>query len=227
MRFISIILALVIASGTTTYAREEDWEENDVPTEDTNEQLAFKMFSSIPDDFMPALPLKLRFDMYDYYIAGSDKASNNIFGGECKVDTIGYRCISISAADALKYHIAAPSNDDNETVILITTYMTPTPDSRISFFKTYLSCDVLEGDLFEEPTLEDWLTKEGKQNIEDIENALPFIFATYEFDAETNLLTITNNFEQYLSKEDYAKMSSYFIPSITYKWTGKKMKKLK
>jgi hypothetical protein len=98
------------------------------------------------------------------------------------------------------------------------------PDSEIAFYD--FEWKKLPTDrFFVEPKLADWLTDEGKKVRADVENVVPFIIASYNFDVETGMLTIANRLSEYFDKTTWQKVSKWIRPQLSYKWTGKKFKK--
>ena len=70
--------------------------------------------------------------------------------------------------------------------------------------------------------LKDWLTPEGRKNIDEVESLVPFLLISYEYNPDNRTLTLTNNTAQFLSDDIYTIVSPFLLPAITYRWDGKK-----
>ncbi len=73
------------------------------------------------------------------------------------------------------------------------------------------------------PAPSDWLTDEGRANIESVELAVPFITASAKFDENDNKLVFTNTIGEYYSGKDStaSEVARYLKPQIMYRFNGK------
>ena len=232
MRYLLLLLSLIVGSIATIDAKKNHNKpdlgvaESTIATNENSEtKNVTSLFLSAPDELMPALPYATRLDMLDYFNYGSNRAIQNIFGGESRILSINESDMTVQAPDVHTYQIILLKKGKENIIAVITTLLTPTADSHIDFYD--MQWQKTDNKLFEAPTLKNWLTSEGQKHLADIENALPFTLVSYSYDPQNSILTLTNNSCQTLSAEDNEKLSQYFIPSISYKWNGKKMNKLK
>lgn len=112
---------------------------------------------------------------------------------------------------------------NDELVMLITTHVLPVQDSDIEFFDVNWESRSIDK-YFKTPKLNDWLTKEGKKNRKKVEETVPFLIVKYHYDANSGILTLTNNLKEYFIAETWTGLAPYFKTEIKYKWTGKKFK---
>lgn len=180
---------------------------------------------TIPDKLMPLLDKNTRLDMIDYYNSGSSTPSKNAMAGKSRILSLtpDHAVIELTSASSCEIAILPAGNDT--LIALVNTVATPAPDSKLKIYTSDWSNDVTDK-VFVAPTIDDWLTDEGKKNIDEVETMVPFMLAggTFSNDGGTQYL-LTNKIAQFLTEEVYKPMSSYFKPSITYKWNGKKLSK--
>lgn len=179
------------------------------------------LFIEAPDDVFPMIDENTRLDMIDYYESEHNRPSLSVFDDSCIVTCSDSMCIEIKASDVLHYQLSIPVYD---IIVLISTHSIPMPDSEIAFYDFEWQALSTEK-YFTEPRLSDWLTDEGVKCREDVENIVPFIIASYNFDVDSGVMTITNRLREYYDNNTWQKVSKWIRPQLTYKWIGKKFKK--
>ncbi len=179
-------------------------------------------FVNAPMGLFPLLDRNTRLDMIDYFRSGSETASSNRLAGKSRVTQLAVDDISVELTEASSCQIALLPMGGDTIVALIKTVKTPIADSSIDFYT--VKWQAIDKDLFDVPKLKDWLTKEGNKNKKTVESELPFILTGYKYDASTHKLMLTNNMSGFYQKEEYEKISRYLKPTLTYNWSGKKMK---
>jgi hypothetical protein len=186
---------------------------------------AASAFTDAPIDMFPIDKLT-RLDMIDYYNNGSTKPSKNMFKGDCRITALSPEQITVEASNVADITISLLQHKADTLFMVISTYKTPIADSAIHF---YNKAWTEQQNLFNAPELADWLTAEvkaDKQRQKDVENACPFILATYSYSPADATLTITNNVDAMIPREDKQIVGSALRPTLTYKWNGKKMEKI-
>lgn len=208
-RFILIIMCLCVASMS-------------LMAKENRRQVAAKhLFVEAPQEIFPSIDYNTRLDMIDYYESEYNRPSLSVFEDSCIITCSDTTCIEFKASEVLNYQLSMPVYD---VIVLISTHSIPMPDSEIAFYD--FEWKKLPTDrFFVEPKLADWLTDEGKKVRADVENVVPFIIASYNFDVETGVLTIANRLSEYFDKTTWQKVSKWIRPQLCYKWTGKKFKK--
>lgn len=182
-------------------------------------------FASAPTKAFPLLEKNTRLDMIDYFNSGSSTASTNMLGGSSRITAITPMDMRIAMTESTTYQIAILETSSDSIIALIETIAMPALDSRISFYDR--NWNKLDGKQFTAPSLRDWLNDTGKKEIEMVKTIIPFLIVSYEYDATTKTLTLTNNINDFVSVEHTEQVNSYFIPSLTYRWNGKKFSLVK
>lgn len=180
-------------------------------------------FVSAPTIVFPSMSETKRLDMIDYYEAGYNRATVGELGDSCRVTHIDSLSIRIDVSPVLKYQLALPADN---VIMLITTHNIPQPDSEVAFYDTDWNILPL-GKCFTSPSLDDWLTKQGHKNRKDVENILPFLLVSYDYDAANGVLTLTNNLKDYFVGKEWEALSPYMHEKLQYRWSGKNFKKIK
>lgn len=181
-------------------------------------------FVSAPLSVIPTIDKMTRMDMIDYFRAGSDRASKNRFGGDCRILEDSHEKIVISTSDASEYTIALLPADGRKLdrmIMVIRTLKAPAEDSSISFYDS----DWKEvSNVFTLPLLEDWMLPQAKKkNRKDIENAIPFIMAKCVYSPDDYTMTFTTNLTDYIPEEALELAKQSIKKSIVYHWNGKRM----
>ncbi len=187
---------------------------------------ASEAFVDAPKGIFPTLNRNTRLDMLDYFRSGSATASRNSLNSGSRILEESDNNLLVQLSDVSSCQISIIPFSGNDSIIaLITTLNTPVPDSDLQFYDMHW-LDI-DKDLFAAPALKDWICAGCAVDIDEISNQTPFMLVSYSFDEATGILTLENNMEQYFSKEDFEKIGSCFVKRMQYKWTGKKMKRLK
>lgn len=186
---------------------------------------ATEALKTIPDKLIPLLDKNTRLDMIDYYNSGSATASKNAMSGKSRILALTPEHVVIELSSASSCEIALLPAGNDTLIAFVSTVATPAPDSRLKIYTSEWSNDVTDK-VFVAPSLDDWLTDEGKKNIDEVETMVPFMLAGGSFTTDNGTqYVLTNKVAQFLTEEVYRPMSSYFKPTLSYKWTGKKLSK--
>lgn len=184
---------------------------------------AADMFVSAPAEIFPTIDPMTRMDMIDYFRAGSEKASKNLIGGECRIIEDTADKLSFTTSDVSEYSIImleAPGRKPDRIIMLARTLKTPAEDSTIRFFDT--GWNEIKG-IFKVPALDDWLLPEGRKRRDDVENAVPFVLARLQYFPELRKVTFTNNLSDYLPEESLGIAETSIRKTLTFRWTGKSL----
>lgn len=183
---------------------------------------AADVFVNAPVGIFPLLDRNTRLDMIDYFRSGSTTASANRLSGQSRVTRLSDDNIVIELTEASRCQIAVLPASGDTVIAFVKTVDTPVPDSRLTFYAT--DWKEIDKPFFQEPVLTDWLTREGEKNRKDAEAAVPFVLAEYSYEPETRRLVLTGGMQKFYSPEEYDRVKAYLKPSLSYLWTGKKMK---
>lgn len=182
-------------------------------------------FADAPASMFPLLDRNTRLDMIDYFNSGSATASTNAMQGKSRITSLTPDDIKIAMTDASAYQISILPSGNDTIIAVIQTVATPAHDSHINFYSR--SWQELKGNYFTPPVMNDWLSESGKKNDGEVAVMVPFMLAEYVYDPATVTLSLTNNLKEFLSPDVYQLVADYLLPSITYKWDGKRMNKVK
>lgn len=181
-------------------------------------------FTSAPSSLLPTLPSNQRLDMLDYYDSGLDRASKDVFGTECRIDTLSADIIALSIGNIRNLSLYILDSGGKKPVIMaIDRLCTPAVDSSISFYNS--KWERLPADkIISLPSLADWTGKIGDEKRERIENALPFVMYDAEFDPTSSQLTLSLSTDGYVAREDSAIVADGLAKRLIYTFNPKKQK---
>ena len=178
-------------------------------------------FVDAPDEVFPTLAQDTRLDMIDYFDCGYNRPSIDIFEDSCIITHKDSLEVVLNVGKSQSHQLALLADD---LILLISTYATPMLYSDLRVFDKDWSLQPIEH-YITLPTLNDWLTAEGKKNRIDVENMFPFIAIKCDFDVSNGELMITNTMQEYFDKDTWQRVSQWIKPQLKYVWTGKKFKK--
>lgn len=182
---------------------------------------ASKAFADAPREVFPLLTDMTRLDMIDYYASGARTASRNVLDGESRIEEMSPLKMKIKMSDVSEYAIVILPFKRDTVIAVVSTVMIPMPDSRLAFYGS--DWEPSEKNRFTEPGLSQWLLPSAKEVRADVENAIPFVPATYSLDAATGELTLSHNLKDLLPEADYEFVKDYVRPSLLYRWNGSRM----
>lgn len=186
---------------------------------------ATNAFASAPQSVFPLLDKNARLDMIDYFASGSDTPSRNKLDGSSRISELNDYSVKIKMTDASDYQLAILPAGSDSLIAVISTVATPAHDSHISFYdRTWKK---LPDTYFTAPAISDWLNADGKKSPDMVTSMVPFMLAEYVYNPETKSLTLTNNLNEFMSEDTESMISPYLLPSLEYKWDGKRFNKVK
>lgn len=185
------------------------------------QQHVVKAFASAPASVFPLIDNSARLDMLDYFNSPKNLGSTNALSGRSRITEIAPGSMRIGMTAASTYQIAAlPAGSDTLTAV-ISTVLTPAPDSKMAVYSGDWSMTLTDR-VFSRPVLKDWLTPQGRKNAGEVEMLVPFLLISYDFDPATLTLTLTNNTSSFLSEEVYEIVGPYLQQQLRFVWNGKK-----
>lgn len=168
----------------------------------------------------PYLDSNMRMDLLDYFRSNLPSKTTNMFGENASVVSESERSLLVNAGKGveLEYGLAVSGRDS--LLVVIETLPTPMPDSKVSLFGTGWNV-ARQASVMPAPA--DWLTDEGRANIERVELTVPFITASAKFVEDGNMLVFTNTIGKYYTDKDStaSEVARYLKPQITYRFNGK------
>lgn len=181
-------------------------------------------FTSAPSSLLLTLPQNMRLDMLDYYDSGIDRSSRDVFGANCRIDSLSDNAVSVTIGDIRKLSLYILGAGGEKPVIMaIDRLRTPAVDSTISFYNSKWEQQPTDK-LISLPLLADWTGKTDKDRRERIENALPFVMYDADFNPESSKLTFSLSTDGYVAREDSAFVTDNLKKTLTYTFNPKRQK---
>lgn len=182
---------------------------------------AMDAFINAPQEVFPAIDKMTRMDMADYFNSGSPKPSKNNLKGECRIISATPDQISFTGSEVADVELSLLPMKSDTIIMVVTTLKTPVPDSAVKFY-AYPGWEPVTKGVFIVPGLNEWTAKNTEMPREDIENAVPFILASFTYKPDTRSLVIENHIGDYLPRETGEKVKNALSERLVYKWTGSK-----
>lgn len=183
-------------------------------------------FAAAPEGVFPLLDRNTRLDMIEYFASNMANPSANRFGGKSRVTALSPMSIEVEMTESSKYQLALIPLGGDTLRAVITTVMTPAPDSRLDMYNSRWE-KLPSENFYTKPILEQWLTPQGKTNIGEVEALVPFLLISYHYSPDSGVLTLTNNTRAFLSDDIYSIVGSNLLDSLSYKWNGKRFAPVK
>jgi len=184
---------------------------------------AANAFASAPATIFPLLDKSTRLDMLDYFNASLSNESTNALNGKSRITALTAESATIKMTDASTVQIfILPTAAGDSIVGIITTVATPGHDSSLTLYaRNWTKLN----DRFKAPKLTDWII--DKKNTAEVEFVIPFMLTGYTYDPTTATLTLTNNLENFLSKDIYSTVAPLMRQQLVYRWTGRRFDPVK
>lgn len=210
-RAIRLLMALCVMALTTVCAHAQ--------------LTASRAFATAPRQVFPMLTDLTRLDMIDYYASGTRTASRNLLEGESRIEEMSPMQMKVKMSDVSTYTITILPAGRDSVIAVTADILTPVSDGYLTLYNR--DWEQLDEKRFKAPHLVEWLKPTARKAMEDIENLIPFVPATYAIDPATGRLTLTQNVAGLIPAEEYDKVKEYLRPSLSYRWTGSKMSPVK
>lgn len=175
----------------------------------------------------PVLSQSSRLDMLDYYNVGASKETKNLLGGTSILLKATSQYLHLKMSDVSSVEVWIPDTVTPKTVYVVNrTYLTPTPDGNIDVYDSNMQ---KLDKVFKMPEVKDFvrIPKGDKKKAKDVVSMVDMLFLSFTIDAESGMITATQNLDRFLVPEEYKALKPYLLKSIRYKWTGKKYKLMK
>ena len=106
--------------------------------------------------------------------------------------------------------------------------MTPVPDSRLTQWNSHWQRYTSDR-LFSMPSIDDFIIKKMPDELRlDLQDAMIFPLVQLTFKGENHdVIEATHGLEQFLAPSEYKRFAPYLKPSITYRFNGLKIKRVK
>lgn len=176
------------------------------------------LFIEEPEQVLPLLNKGVKMDMIDYHNEGIEKYFPNAFGDSTHIisATDTYFDIQVSKSSRVQMQLYTFKKDT--VIAVVTTVALPAKDSRIEFFNT--SWKRLDGkNIFKAPSMKDFviIPNGHKMRKEAVLDTIEFPIISFSINPEIGTIIARQSLKEYMSKEDYDKISPYLKPSIEVK----------
>lgn len=182
-------------------------------------------FRDAPSSVLPLLDRNTRLDMIDYFNSGSAKASKNSMQGQSRITDLSPMSLSASLTGSSDCQLALLPMRGDTAIVYIETVRLPASDSRVKVYDRNWKPMVSKS--FVQPTVADWLTKDGEKNSATVNALVPFMLASAKYAPETQTLTLSNRLADFLSPDIYEQVSPYLLPELTYRWDSSRFTRVK
>ncbi len=183
---------------------------------------AADFFTKAPIDIASQLSEMSRLDMIDYFTNGSTVKSENRLGRKVGIKALSDKQIVWQDEDSIVTSLTvlpmAKSANSDTLIVVISTVNGSTPDSEVRFFNK--SWEPVSGKAMPNPQLKDWLAVTDKKEIVEVEDGLPFILSTAQFDVDGNTLVITNRTSSHYPSDELPDALGKLKPELRYEWNG-------
>lgn len=176
-------------------------------------------FISEPGNLLSLISKSSRMDMIDYYNDGRMVDIKNAMGGTSHFIHVNDRYISLQTSNSSTLELLLQPISKNDSIIVaITTCELPAKDSRIVIYNTnWKPLDATKH--FRSVKMEDFIRipKGDKTKKQTVLDAIEFPIISYSINPENHSITAHHGLKEYMSKEDYQKISPYLTDSIVIK----------
>ena len=187
-------------------------------------------FISEPGNVFELLTQGVRAAMITMAEQGQKINSDNVHGGTAKIDSLSASYISVRCSDVKQVELKMLTKGTSDTVIaVVETVQLPALDSRISFYTTDWKPLPLgkhmKGGMVK---MTDFIRKGTPKAIaDDVMRRVRFPLFLMTFGKNDGQLVVSQQQKSFLSREDYNKIRSYLIDTITYDIDKTKLKRSK
>ena len=187
------------------------------------------LFASEPGYIFPLLTRTARLDMVDYYNSGQKVNLPNNLAGESGLVELDSVYLKLNASGSKVVEMCMWTDGRKDTVIaVIETVMTPLPDSRLTLWNAQWQPFYTDR-LFKMPVIDDFIVKKMPRELRaDLQDAMifPLIQLTFKGD-DRRSIEATHALDRFLAPSEYERFANYLKPSLTYRFNGNKVKRVK
>lgn len=164
-----------------------------------------------------------RLDMVDYFNHGSSVKNENRLGQKVGLKALRDELIVWQDDDSVTTAIGVlPSVKGDTVLVVIRTVCTPLKDSELSVYDK--NWQPMAAKVLPQPGLKDWLTSTDRETIGQVEDAVPFMLVTAEYDADAKELIMKNRTSSYFAASDTPAVLAKLKKELRYQWDGAKFK---
>lgn len=187
------------------------------------------LFASEPGRIFPLLTRTMRLDMVDYHNSGQTVTLQNNLAGESGLLELDGTYLKLNASGSKVVEMCMWTDGRKDTVIaVIETVMTPLPDSRLTLWNAQWQPFYTDR-LFKMPAIDDFIVKKMPRELRaDLQDAMifPLIQLTVKGD-DHRTIEATHTLDRFLAPSEYERFADYLKPSLTYRYNGNKIKRVK
>lgn len=180
-------------------------------------------FLSEPSVLLELTDKNTRMDLLDYYDNGRIVTTENTLGNDTELISVNDTLLSIQTSKSGSIDMWLNTTPKDTMIIVNATVKAPAADSKLMFFnKDWKQLEAKK--FFTPPTINDYIIIPDKstKKKKDIDDMIDISFISYTLNPKTGDITATQNLEEFLSKEDWAKISPYLKKEIKYSLKGDK-----
>lgn len=164
-----------------------------------------------------------RLDMVDYFNHGSSVKNENRLGQKVGLKALRDELIVWQDDDSVTTSIAVvPAAKGDTVLVVVRTVATPLYDSEVTAYDK--NWQPLAAKTLPQPLLKDWLNTSDKTAIAEVEEAVPFMLVTAEYNPDSQEIIFTNRTKAYFAPTDTPAALEYLKNELRYKWNGSTFK---
>lgn len=186
------------------------------------------LFAIEPGNIFPLLTRTIRLDMVDYYNSGQQVALQNNLTGESELVELDSAYLKVKTSGSRVVEMQMRKVGKDTVITVIETVMTPVPDSRLTQWNSHWQRFTSDR-LFSLPTIDDFIVKKMPGELRaDLQDAMIFPLIQLTFKGENHdTIEASHGLEQFLAPSEYKRFADYLMPSISYRYNGLKIKRVK
>lgn len=186
------------------------------------------LFAIEPGNIFPLLTRTVRLDMVDYYNSGQQVALQNNLTGESELVELDSTYLKVKTSGSRVVEMQMRKVGKDTVITVIETVMTPVPDSRLTQWNSHWQRFTSDR-LFSLPTIDDFIVKKMPAELRaDLQDAMIFPLIQLSFKGDNHdIIEAAHGLEQFLVPSEYKRFADYLKPSISYRYNGLKIKRVK
>ena len=186
------------------------------------------LFAIEPGNIFPLLTRTMRLDMVDYYNSGQQVALQNNLTGESELVELDSTYLKVKTSGSRVVEMQMRKVGKDTVITVIETVMTPVPDSRLTQWNSHWQRFTSDR-LFSLPSIDDFIVKKMPGELRaDLQDAMIFPLIQLSFKGENHdIIEASHGLEQFLAPSEYKRFADYLKPSISYRYNGLKIKRVK